>query len=531
MIRAGERTEQSRRREQLGLREQLEATQERTGVGFRSERGAVLAAIMSATALVALDSTVLATAVPTIVKELGGFSQFPWLFSIYLLTSAVTTPLFGRLADTRGRRPVLLAGIGVFLAGSVLCAAAPSMSLLIVGRAVQGLGAGAVQPVSLTVVGDLYSVAERARVQGYLASVWGASAVVGPAIGGLLSQYGSWRWIFLVNLPVGAVAVSLLVRSLHEQVTPRPRVMDVAGALALVAGWSLVLLGLLEGGVAWAWSSVIGILVLVTGVLALVAFAVVERRAAEPVVPLWVFRRPVLVGGALAQLGVGALLIGLDSYVPVFAQGVLGASAVAAGFALATMTIGWPLAATFAGRAYLRIGFRDTALAGGVVLIGSFAAGTMLSASSTLSAVAAVCMLAGVGLGLVASPTMVAVQSSVGWADRGLATGTAMFSRSLGSAVGVGVFGAIVTAVTTDRLAQAPQTVRGRLPGGADAARLALRSDSPADVVRYVRAALTAATHEVFVVLAAVAVLTVAALLLVPRRVPPAPDDATEAAG
>jgi MFS family permease len=292
-----------------------------------------------------------------------------------------------------------------------------------------------------------------------------------------------------------------------------------------------VLLGLLEGGVAWAWDSAVGMGVLVAGVLALVAFVVVERRAAEPVVPLWVFRRRVLVGGALAQLGVGALLIGLNSYVPVFAQGVLGAGAVAAGFTLATMTVGWPLAATFAGRAYLRIGFRDTALAGGVVLIAAFAAGTALSASSTLCAVAAVCFLAGVGLGLVASPTVVAVQSSVGWAERGLVTGTAMFSRSLGSAVGVGVFGAIVSAVTTDRLAHAPERLRNRLPGGADAARLALRPDSAPDVVGYVRAALAGATHDVFVVLAAVAVGTVAALLLVPRHVTVAADDAAGTAG
>jgi EmrB/QacA subfamily drug resistance transporter len=508
------------------------------GVGFRSERGAVLVAVMSTTALVALDSTVLATAVPTIVKEVGGFSQFPWLFSIYLLTSAVATPLFGRLADTHGRRPVLFGGIGVFLAGSVICAVAPGMGILIAGRAVQGIGAGAIQPVSLTIVGDLYSVAERARVQGYLASVWGMSAVVGPAIGGLFSQYLSWRWIFVVNLPVGVAAAVLLARNYHEGVTRSRRSIDVTGAAALVVGWSLVLLGLLEGGVAWAWDSPASVAVLAVGVAALVAFVLVERRAAEPVVPLWVFRRPVLVGGALAQLGVGALLIGLDSYVPVFAQGVLGASAVAAGFALATMTIGWPLASTFAGRLYLRIGFRDTSLIGGAVLVAGFLAALVLSAGSTLWAVGGVCFLVGVGLGLIASPTLVAVQASVGREERGLVTGAVMFSRSLGSAVGVGALGAVVTAVTADRLAHAPSPLRGQLPAGADAARLALRPDAAPAVVAYVRAALAAATHDLFVVLAVVAVATVAALLLLPRRTAehaeraePAPDDAVEAAG
>src|SRR3954452_21509600 len=516
----------------------MTSTVERAGTGLRSERGTVLVALMAATALVALDSTVLATAVPTIVRELGGFSQFPWLFSIYLLTSAVTTPLHGRLADTFGRRPVLFWGIALFLAGSVLCAAAPSMPVLIAGRAVQGLGAGAIQPVSITVVGDLYSVAERARVQGYLASVWGMSAVVGPAVGRLFSQYASWRWIFVVNLPIGAAAAWLLARAYRETRTRTNRTIDVTGALLLVAGWSLVLLGLLEGGVAWAWDSPLGIGVLVVGALCLVAFVLVERRAAEPVVPLWVFRRPVLVGGALAQLGVGALLIGLDSYVPVFAQGVLGAGAVAAGFALATMTIGWPLAATFAGRLYLRIGFRDTSLVGGGVLVAGFAAGLALSADSSLWAVAGVCFLAGVGLGLVASPTMVAVQSSVGRDERGLVTGTAMFSRSLGSAVGVGALGAVVTAVPAPRPARPPASRRAGLPAGADAARLTLRLDAQPDVVAYVRNALAVATHDLFVVLAVVALATVAALLLLPRRmvedadaVPARADDAIEPAG
>jgi multidrug resistance protein len=177
-----------------------------SAVGFRSERGPVLAALMLSTGLVALDSTIIATAVPSVVKDLGGFSQFPWLFSIYLLTQAVTVPLYGKFADVVGRRPLMFFGIAAFLLGSVLCGVAWSMPSLIAFRAVQGIGAGAVQPISLTIVGDLYSVEERARVQGYLASVWGIAAVVGPTLGGVFSDYLSWRWIFFVNLPLGAVA-------------------------------------------------------------------------------------------------------------------------------------------------------------------------------------------------------------------------------------------------------------------------------------------------------------------------------------
>ena len=187
-------------------------------VGLRSERGPVLIALMLSTALVALDATILATAVPSIVGDLGSFSQFPWLFSIYLLTQAVTTPLYGKLADIVGRRPLLFFGIAVFLAGSVLCGVAWSMPTLIIARAVQGIGAGAVLPMTITVVGDLYSVEERARVQGYVASVWGAAAVIGPTLGGLFSEYLSWRWIFFVNIPLGGLAALMLWRSFHEQV-------------------------------------------------------------------------------------------------------------------------------------------------------------------------------------------------------------------------------------------------------------------------------------------------------------------------
>ena len=259
------------------------------GIGFRSERGPVLGALMLTTGLVALDSTIIATAVPSIVQDVGGFTQFPWLFSIYLLTAAVTVPLYGKLADVLGRKPLLYFGIAVFLLGSVLCGVAWSMPALIAFRAVQGIGAGAIQPISMTVVGDLYSVAERARVQGYLASVWGVSSVVGPTLGGVFSQYLSWRWIFFVNMPLGAVAAWMLVRHFSEKVSPAPAhpgLHRCGAAHRRAARWS-------SSACSRAASRGRGprrraSRVFAVGAALLVAFALVERRAAEPVLPLWV---------------------------------------------------------------------------------------------------------------------------------------------------------------------------------------------------------------------------------------------------
>jgi EmrB/QacA subfamily drug resistance transporter len=492
-----------------------------TGVGFRSDRGPVLAAVMLSTGLVALDSTIIATAVPSIVRDLGGFSQFPWLFSIYLLTQAVTVPLYGKFADSLGRRPVLFFGIALFLLGSVLCGVAWSMPALIVARAVQGVGAGAVQPISVTIVGDLYSVEERARVQGYLASVWGISAVVGPTLGGVFSEYLSWRWIFFVNLPLGAVAVWALARHFQERVARSTHRMDYAGAAVLTGGFSLVILGLLEGGVAWPWRSVPSLVIFTVGLALLAVFVAVERRAAEPVLPLWVVSRRILAGGNLTALVVGALLIGLSSYLPAYAQGVLGKSAVVAGFALAALTVGWPLAASVAGRIYLRIGFRDTALIGTVFVIGGTVLAALLRQDSSVLAAATAAFVLGIGLGLTASPTVVAVQSVVGWDRRGVVTAANMFSRSLGSAIGAGVFGAIANATLTRRLTHPPAVLAGRLPRSLDTTSLVLgghhRSAQPA-VAGYIRGALYQATHHVFLGLAVLAVLLVGALLLMPRR-------------
>ncbi|WIV55637.1 MDR family MFS transporter [Amycolatopsis nalaikhensis] len=492
------------------------------GVGFRSERGPVLIAVMLSTGLVALDSTIIATAVPSVVRDLGGFSQFPWLFSIYLLTQAVTVPLYGKFADVLGRRPVMFFGIAAFLVGSVLCGAAWSMPVLIAARAVQGIGAGAIQPMSMTVIGDLYTVEERARVQGYVASVWGMASVVGPTLGGVFAEYLDWRWIFFINLPLGAIAALMLYRNFAERVERKAHKVDYTGAALLTVGCSLVILGLLEGGVAWAWGSLPSVAIFVAGAALLVAFVLVEKRAAEPVLPLWVFTRRILVGGNLLAVVVGAVLMGLTSYLPTYAQGVLGAGALAAGFAVAALTVGWPLSASLAGKIYLRIGFRDTALIGSVFVITGGVLVALLDARSSLWSAAFAAFVLGLGLGLTSSPTLVAVQSVVGWDRRGVVTATNLFSRSLGSAVGAAVFGAIANATLASRFANPPASVAGHLPPSVDATSLVLgghTDDSP--VATFVRGALSDATHYVFVGLLVVAAVSVVALLLMPRKAEP----------
>ncbi|MGB4628223.1 MAG: MFS transporter, partial [Propionicimonas sp.] len=275
-------------------------------VGFGSERGPVLAALMLTTGLIAIDATILATAVPSVVAELGEFDQFPWLFSVYLLAQAVSVPIYSKLADTIGRKPVVLTGIGLFLLGSILAGVAWNMTALIVFRVVQGLGAGAAAPMAMTIIGDLYTVEERALVQGYLASVWAVASVVGPALGGVFSQFVSWRWIFFVNIPLCLIAAWALARSFHETVQSRRHRIDVAGAALLTVGLTALILGLLEGGNAWAWASWPSLASFAVGAVALTVFVAVERRAAEPILDLSLLGRPLIRSTTLVSLGVGA---------------------------------------------------------------------------------------------------------------------------------------------------------------------------------------------------------------------------------
>jgi MFS family permease len=372
------------------------------------------------------------------------------------------------------------------------------MPTLIIFRGLQGLGAGAIMPTSMTIVGDLYTVAERATVQGYMASVWAISAVVGPTLGGLFVEVLNWRWIFFVNIPLALFAGFTLLRRFHEDVERVRHRIDVTGAVLLTAGSSLLILGLLEGGVLWPWASLASVAVLGGAVLLLVAFAFVERRASEPIIPGWVFRARLLNTTNLVSLSVGAMLVGLTSYVPLYVQGVLGHNALVGGFAVAALTIGWPIAAATAGRIYLRIGFRSTALIGAAVaLVGAGLLAT-LAVDSSVWLVAATCFVVGLGMGWIASPTLIAAQSAAEWQVRGVVTGTNMFARSMGSAVGIAVFGAVANAALASS------------SGAGGHGSISIDGVDPAQ--------LFDALHRVFLGSAVVALVMLLGIALMPRR-------------
>jgi EmrB/QacA subfamily drug resistance transporter len=461
-------------------------------------RGPILAALMATMALSAMDNTIVATAIPQVVRDLGGFSLFSWVFSAYLLTQTVTIPMYGKLADQWGRKPVLVAGTIVFLTFSGLCALSWNMVSLIAFRGLQGVGAGAIMATVNTLAGDLYDLSERGRVQGFLSSVWGVSAVLGPALGGLLAQYATWRWIFVINLPVGAVSLTLIGRYLHESVTRTRHRVDVAGALLILAAAGALVFGLLQGGVAWGWLSPPSIAVFAAAAVAAAAAVMVERRAAEPIMPPWIWGRRVLAGSGLGALGLGLLVIGPTTFLPTYGQEVLGLGAIAAGAVLATMSFGWPLASSQSARLFLRIGFRDTALFGSVLVVGGAVLCALLPEHAQVWQVAGAVFVVGAGLGLTSSPTLVAAQSVVGWNRRGVVTGTNMFARSMGSAVGTAIFGALANATL----------------GGKSI------NDTNADgSVAVPPLLLSHAVHQVFVGAVCVSVIMVLALLVIPRHV------------
>ena len=421
----------------------------------------IMAGLMLSLFVAAMDSTVVGTALPTIARELGSFQLYPWIVAGYLITATTTVPIWGRLADSHGRRVMLLAGVFTFIVASALCAASPSMAWLIAFRTLQGIGAGCIQPLVFTVVGDIFPLPQRARLQGFFSSMWAVAAIVGPALGALFVSTVGWRWIFTINVPVGVLA-GALVWGYRER---RPehaaaREIDLRGALLLTAGVTLLLIGLGTGNPSATpiWPAV------VIAVALLAAFLVVESRSANPTVPLALLRHRVIGPAILIASIAGTLMFGVTAYVPLWVQSVQGGSPYEAGVAVGAMSIGWPIMSSISGFLMVRAGYQRLVVAGSLALLAGSAMLAFGSADLGPVWTGLASLVIGAGMGTFTAPLLIVIQSSVEWRQRGAATALNQFSRTIGGAIGVSLMGVVLQRFVS--MAHAPLEARTQLRTG-----------------------------------------------------------------
>ena len=496
-------------------------------MGLSKRRKALITlATLIGTFLAALDSTVVGTAMPTVIGELGGLSLYPWVFASYLLAATVTGPVFGKLSDTYGRKPVYMAGIFLFLAGSVLAGTSQTMTGLIAFRALQGLGAGAVQPIAITIVGDIFELETRARVQGLFGAVWGISAVLGPAAGGLITDYVSWRWVFYVNLPFGLVAAALLAATLTEgsvRGDSAGRRVDYLGISLLAGGLVAVLLALLGGGGGGASLSASDLTLFFGGAVALALFVAVETWVENPVVPLGLFSDRIFAVAVFGNLALGGVLFGVSVYVPLFVQGALSGTALTAGAVVAPVSIGWPVASFIGGRMLLVTGYRSTLLLGSALIAVGGGLCVSMGEKTPLWYVVVAVFIIGLGLGFTSTSYLVSVQNAVPWNRRGSATSSIVFFRTVGGSVAVAIMGALLNASLGARYEFAVERASG---GDADLADLladpnsllqpALREQIPAGSYAELAGSLAAALSPTFWAILALGVLALVAAAFFP---------------
>jgi len=467
-------------------------------------RRKVTVALLLAMMVTAVEQLVVSPAMTTIIASLRGFDIFPWVVSAYLLAATVSIPIYGKLADLFGRKPVLLFGLALFSLGSILSGTSMSMGQLIAMRTIQGLGAGAVGPIVLTMLGDLFTLHERAQVQGLFSAVWGVSSVGGPIIGGYLTDHLGWRWVFLMCVPFAAVAIVMLIVYVTEPVVHRSVApIDWAGAALLTAGLIAFLWVVLDGSRrGWATDA----LLLSGAAVLLVLFVIRERSAADPILPMSLMTRPVIAASLLASLAFGGILFGIETYVPLHVQGVQGGNATRAGRTLIPLFLTWSASGALAARAVVRYGFRSCGLVGSVLV----ALGCLcLVVGASLPDWSRACFLLGLavigaGMGPTSLSFVLAVQQAVSWGQRGVATGAAIFLRTIGGATGVGVLGGLLGWELMHRLARSGSA-------GIDVAA-ALRPETHEhlshDQLRLVQTSLGLTLRDVYVLITLLAIIS-----------------------
>lgn len=469
----------------------------------------IIGAMLISTFMAAVEVTVISTAMPSIVGQLGGLDLFTWAFGIYLLSQAVMTPIYGRLADQYGRKHVYIGSVGVFLLGSLLCGCAWSMASLIAFRAIQGIGGGGLVPMATMIIADLSKPADRPRLLGYVSSVYGIAAIIGPLLGSFFVGTLGWPFVFWINLPIGLLTIALVACFLREpapsgQFTP----IDLAGAALLALGIG-ALMGMLVQHDSFSRTELV--LLVSFGVAALAGFALREKRGIPPILPVHLLRSPLIVASNLSGLACGALLIEATAFLPSWIQGVLGGSALVAGLVLGMLTVSWTITSISLSRVLYRLTYRTVALAGSLALITGTTVLLLLGPEHNTVWVVISCVLLGVGLGMQSLVFTIIVQSSVAQHDRGRATSLYFFSRLIGQALGAAAFGGVLNAKLATGGLSADDTVRSLVE---PAYRVALR---PAELVRLTEA-LAYALHGVFTLATGIAAVGLLIVLLIPRR-------------
>ena len=489
----------------------------------RQAKAVVIIALMLGMTLAALDTTIVGTAMPSIVGKLGGFDLYSWVFSAYLLTSTTSVPIYGKLADLYGRKPLFLIGTGVFLLGSIASGAAQSMEQLILFRAVQGLGAGAVVPLVLTIIGDIFDLHERARVQGFFSSVWGISSVVGPAAGGLIVDHLSWRWVFFINIPFGLLSAILLFFAFQEHVKRSKPTLDYAGTLALTGAIVALLFALLQGGSSWAWISPQSIGLFATFVVLLVFFIWLEQRTAEPILPLTLFKNRIIAVSSLGGLILGVTMFGITTYVPLFVQGVKGGSATDAGIVLTPLLFSWPVSSVISGKLILNFGYRRVAIIGAILTTIGAALLLFFNQGTSLVVIVASMLLAGTGLGMSSMAFIISVQNAVPWKLRGVATASTQFVRTIGGTIGVAFMGTVLNAQVAEHFTPIFAhfaSITARLPTNVAPANMLLsaniRNLVPAAFLQQLEAALSQSLFWVYLVVLVLMVISLVAMFWLP---------------
>jgi EmrB/QacA subfamily drug resistance transporter len=476
--------------------------------GRQSGRIWILVASIAVIVIAAVEGTIVSTSMPTIVGALGGFESLTWVFSAYFLTQAVTIPVYGGLADLYGRKRVVLFGIGLFLVGSVLCGMAWRMDVLIAFRVVQGLGAGALVTLAQTIIGDHYEPVERARLQGFISGAWAIGAILGPLLGSIIVTHVSWVWVFWVNVPVGCIAAVMIMAALHETIKPHERRIDYAGSALMAAGTGLLMFVLIQAS---ALSIPVILAMTATSLALLVCFAVHEASTPDPILPIGLMTNRIIVGGIIVGIAVGSVLMATTAFLSLYIQGVIGLSAIVAGLAVGAPSVSWPLGSFIGGRLLGRISYRTTSLVG----IPPLAIGVLLliALTPTRGAIwtAVAPTLIGIGMGFIVPTFLVAVQASVGWEKRGIATSTTVFSRIVGQAIGAAVFGGILNAAVA----------RHAVANGDDVHRLmnpALRASMPAAELNLLVERMSAGLHNVYLILGLLVLVILFAILALPAR-------------